>query len=64
MGEHKRGRKLVAKNRIDASYEMGGLMMDLTTEIANGLVLCCVKMTHTGRMIRISARFGRTKAGL
>jgi hypothetical protein len=38
-GEQKMGRKLVAKNRIDASYEMGGLKMDFTTEIANGLVL-------------------------
>jgi hypothetical protein len=38
-GEQKRGRRLVAKNRIDASYEMGGLKMDFTTEIANGLVL-------------------------
>jgi hypothetical protein len=38
-GEIKRGRRLVAKSRIDASYEMGGLKMDFTTEIANGLVL-------------------------
>ncbi len=30
---------MVAKNRIDASYKMGGLKMDFTTEIANGLVL-------------------------
>jgi hypothetical protein len=38
-GETKKGRRLVAKNRIGASYEMGGLKMDFTTEIANGLIL-------------------------
>ncbi len=38
-GECKRGRRLVAKHRLDASYEMGGLKMDFTTEIANGLIL-------------------------
>jgi hypothetical protein len=38
-GECKRGRRIVAKHRIDASYEMGGLKMDFTTEIANGLIL-------------------------
>jgi hypothetical protein len=36
-GEHKRGRRLVAKSRIDASYEMGGLKMDFTTEVQTGL---------------------------
>jgi hypothetical protein len=38
-GECKRGRRLVAKHRLDASYEMGGLKMNFTTEIANGLIL-------------------------
>jgi hypothetical protein len=38
-GEYKRGRRLVAKHRLDASHEMGGLKMDFTTEITNGLVL-------------------------
>jgi hypothetical protein len=37
-GEIKRGSRLVAKSMIDASYEMGGLKMDFTMEIANGLV--------------------------
>ncbi len=38
-GETKMGRRLVAKNRIDASFEKGGLKMDFTIEIANRFVL-------------------------
>ena len=42
-GEIKKGRRLVAKNRLRASYEMGGLKMDFSTETAKGLMLNCLQ---------------------
>ena len=38
-GEVKNGRRLVAKNRLRASYDMGGLQIDFSTETAKGLML-------------------------
>ena len=38
-GQVKQGRRLVAKNRLGASYEMGGMKMDFSKETANGLML-------------------------
>jgi hypothetical protein len=38
-GQVKQGRRLVAKNRLGASYEMGGMKMDFSKETANELIL-------------------------
>jgi hypothetical protein len=38
-GDIKKGRRLVAKKRVQASYEMGGLKMDTATDTATGLML-------------------------
>jgi hypothetical protein len=38
-GRVTQGRRLVAKNRVSASFEMGGLKMSLTAETVCGLLL-------------------------
>ncbi len=38
-GDFKQGCRLVARKRIGASHEMGGLKMDFSKEMAQGLML-------------------------
>jgi len=42
-GERRQKRRLIAKKRINASFEMGGLKMNFTKQIADGLLLNTLK---------------------
>jgi hypothetical protein len=46
QGQVRQGRRLVAKKRLDASFNMGGLNMDKTAQLVDGLLLNMLKRLH------------------
>jgi hypothetical protein len=54
--EIKKGWRLVAKKRVQASYEMGGLKMNLSTDMANGLMLNGLQRIRQGGLLDVGQR--------
>jgi hypothetical protein len=55
-GDIKKGRRLVAKKRIQASYEMGGLKMDLSTDTATGVMLNGLQRIRQQGLLEVGQR--------
>ena len=65
-GERRQKRRLIAKKRINTSFEMGGLKMNFTKQIADGLLLNTLKRVKVqligpeDKQLLISKIFERT----